>query len=150
MTTTHSSVRTMLALFAAVAMIFALSPAGVASAASPIAGAVEGHADLPAGIGACGVQGTFTGSVVVGVHGTNAVVSGGASASFTYCNTNTVQGTADGDLTLDGHTCGFSWIRAGVTAIVTFDEGCTGAAVAVFVPDVDQQGATVVGAGAGI
>lgn len=147
---TRPAVLRLLALMAAVGMIFALTPASTASAASPVAGVVEGHASLPSTIGACGASGSFTGTFT-GVHGTSAAVLSGASATFTYCNTNTVQGTASGTITLDGHTCGFNWTRVGVTAVIFFNgANCTGGGAAVFVPDADQRGATIVGAGGAV
>jgi hypothetical protein len=145
-TTTHSPARTLIALMTAVLMMLALSPAAPAQASTtPLLATVVGHADLPSGLSACNVKGDFEGTAV-GVHGGAAFNSTASATQFTYCN-DVITGTANGVLVVDGHSCDFAWARFGASALVTFGGGCTGAAVAAFVPDADQAGATLTAQG---
>ena len=168
-TRVRTRTRLFLALAAMASMIFALMPASPAAAANG-AVTVTGTAVLSAGISApCTSNihsGTFSGWAN-GVHASTPpgtvvaaplVDARNVSASYLYCNSSTALGTAEGSITVGpgrgtapSHTCGFSWIRVGATAVVTFDAGCGGAAVAGFaptsVPGATPGTAEVVGAG---
>ena len=145
--TTTNLARRSLLLSAIVAMLVALISAPSASATTPVAAVVEGEATLDGGIGACWASGSFSGTAVAGIHGTDTVVRGSASASFDYCNTQINGEVRNARITIDGHTCGFSWQRQGVVVVITFTKGCTGAGVATFA----QTGVTTVAiAGVGV
>ena len=137
--------RLSMALVAMAAMMFALVPAGPASAGQ-VVGVVQGTAFLSGGIGTCGT-GTFSGTAS-GVHGTAPQALANVSASFSYCNPNTATGTASGSINIAGHACTFSWTRTGVTAVITI-RGCdtAGTAVAEFVPIAGTNNAAVVAQG---
>lgn len=128
--------RISLAFVAMAMMMFALVPAGPASAGA-VQGAFVGTATLTGGIGVCPSNGTASFPVVAGTHG-GAPATGSASAAFSYCNSDVVAGTANGTLTVTAngltHTCGFAWVRTGLTAAVTLSGGCSGSATAVFGP----------------
>jgi hypothetical protein len=95
------------------------------------AGALQGTASLPQFPGAG--TGTFAGTATGLCNGSPSVLAG-ASASFTYSDTVPAVGTATGSLTVSGcGTFSFSWIRVGVTAVVTIN-GLQGAAVCGFAP----------------
>jgi hypothetical protein len=123
--------RLTIAFVAMAAMMFAMVPAGPASATPGLA-AVQGTARLNGGVGTCST-GSFSGSAV-GIHGTAPSVLTGVSASYSYCDELIVVGTASGTLSVVGITCGFDWTRVGVTAVVVFRAPCTGAAAAGFAP----------------
>ena len=145
MTITNLARRSLL-LSAIVAMLVALIPAPSASAATPLVAVVQGTATLSGGFGACGASGSFSGTAVAGIHGTNVIVNGSASATFTYCNTQIGGTVSNASITIDGHTCGFTWERVGVVAVLTFTNGCTGGGVAAFAPT-GTNTAQVVGVG---
>lgn len=124
--------RLVIAFVAMAAMMFALVPAGPASAGQ-VVGVVQGTASLSGGIGTCGT-GSFSGTAT-GVHATTPQALAPVSASFNYCNPNYALGDASGSINLAGHACTFTWLRVGVTAVVSI-RGCdtAGTAVAEFVP----------------
>lgn len=145
MSNVRKRTRLSMALVAMAAMMFALVPAGPASAGQ-VLGAVQGQASLSGGIGTCGT-GTFSGTAT-GVHGTAPAVQAPVSASFNYCNPNYALGDASGSINLAGHACTFSWLRVGATAVVSI-RGCdtAGTAVAGFAPIATTNNAIVAGAG---
>jgi hypothetical protein len=138
-----SKMRTRLSL-AFVAMAVMMITVLPATSASAHGGTITfvGTAQLSGGIGVCPSSGSaqFT---VAGTHGTTPV-EGNASASFTYCNSDIVAGTASGTLNVtlrpvgggaaSQFSCAFSWVRTGATAAITFSSGCAGSATAAFAP----------------
>ena len=135
-TTVRNRMRLTSAVVAMAAVMFALVPAAPASAGQLTIG-VEGIATLSAGYGAPCAQpmysGTFDGTAN-GLHGTTPVVNASVTATFLYCNT-LLSGVAEGSINIAGHSCSFTWLRIGVTAIVEIF-GCDsrGTAVAEFIP----------------
>lgn len=133
MSTSLSTGRRFALLLAAAAMLFAMLPTAPADAGNGVA-AVQGTATLDQGVGVANGTGSFSGTAVGAHVGGNTPGPVPVSATFTYSDVPIVTGTAFGDITIDGDTCGFNWTRVGVTAVVVFDSGCTGAAVAAFAP----------------
>lgn len=137
-----------------VALITAMSliMAGPASASAVLVAAVEGTASLDGGTPGSG-QGDFVGTWD-GLHGTDAGVADLVKADrFNYANDDIVLGTADGvlDFYIDGdvvHSDNFTWVRVGLTAVITFGNGLT--AIAVFAPIATTNDAVVVGFGVGL
>lgn len=145
MTITNLARRSLL-LSAVVAMLVALIPAPSASAHTPVEAVVVGEARLNGGFGACWASGSFSGTAVAGINGTDVIVNGSASATFEYCNTQVTGEVRNASITIAGHTCGFTWVRAGVVAVITFTGGCNGGGVAAFAPT-GTNTAQVVGVG---
>ena len=147
----HTRRRGAAALVVMAATMFALLPAAPASG-SEFTIVVRGIAELSAGIGACNSTGRFVGHAN-GFHGTVPVVNAVVTATFVYCDPDTLTGVADGEVTIAGGssvagswhktTCDFTWERIGVVADVEL-ANCTsggiahtpssGTAVAEFVP----------------
>jgi hypothetical protein len=103
------------------AMAFGLLPAAPASAGNGT-WTITATAVLSNGFVACG-DASFSGTVS-GIHGNSPTANTTFSSSFTYCN-DLVHGTAEGQITLGGHTCHFFWIRTGVVASIAFSSSPT-------------------------
>lgn len=151
MTRTTTKRTSLIAALAAIMMMFALIPATPAQAAG--AGATAGIATLSAPIPSCG-QFSFSG--VGGAATTDPSVSAPTvTASGNYCNTSLIAGTATGQITFGSITstrsCALTWVRTGLVAQITLSgPGCSGTAVAAFVPlgtGPGQVQAAVVGGG---
>lgn len=148
-TKTRKRMRLIVALAATAALMFATIPS---ASAGDIQGSFAGTAVLPAGIGVCPSNGTASFPVVAGTHN-GAPAQGTATASFSYCNPDVIAGTASGTITVrvqggGNHVCGFSWVRTGATAAVTFRAGpsgqpCSGSANAAFAPAPQPDGSTL-------
>ena len=138
--------RLTLAVVAAAVMIFALVPAGPASAGQ-VTGVVQGFAQLSGGIGTCGT-GSFNGTAT-GLDGSAPAVLAPTTAAFNYCNPDTATGTANGSINIAGHACNFAWNRIGLVAVVNIGGAChtTGTAVAGFVPASTTNQYAVAGVG---
>lgn len=145
------STHRLLLLAAVLAMAFSMLTAAPAHAQTTWDCTVQGTATLNGGFNATNASGSFSGSAHCVSSSGGTVVGGSASATFQYSNT-AVLGDATGTLTISGvGSCGFSWVRVGVSAVVTFSGACSGTAVAAFAPtsstDAVPATAAVVGNG---
>lgn len=124
----------------AAALLMPLTPASANDDVAVIT--VAGTAHLSDGIGSSNNERGCFGGVNTGVGSNPTVFGGGAFATFTYNNPDSIEGDATGTITIEAvvgsdHTVGFDWERTGVVAIVDIDNG-DGIAVAGFAPvDVD-------------